>query len=340
MPLTSPSAARYLAAMARTHKADNTSHRGRPAHPALLALVHDYIEDLEINGRSALTARRYAAYLATFLKWLAFRNATTTEALTTNDLTDERLREYRLFLARRRDPQSGRPVGPGTRNLYVIVLRNLLRYCRRRHLSVPDPDETLDLANERDVEIRHLGRDEVDRIRQAVDLSSPTGLRDRTIVEVLFGTGVRVSELAALTIRQVDLGERAAEVIGKGGRSRLILFTEEAAAWLQRYLETRTDDHPSLFLNSKSRTLKALGVRQIQKIVDQASKRAGLPFRVSPHWFRHSRLSALAQHAGVQVAQRIAGHSSIATTSRYLHVSDPHLRKAFDDAERANSRGT
>jgi integrase/recombinase XerD len=321
------------------HKADNVPNGGSgPSRHALAGLAHDYIEELEIDGRSALTAKRYGHYLATFLEWLAFRASAPAGSLTAADLTDERLREYRLFLSRRRDPQTGKPIGPGTRNLYVVVLRNLLRYCRRRHIAVPDPEETLQLAKERDVEIRHLGWDEVDRIRGAIELSTTTGLRDRAIVEVLFGTAVRVSELAGLTVRAVDLGQRAAEVVGKGGRSRLVLFTEDAVGWLRRYLETRTDGHPALFVNMKRREPKALSVRQVQRIVDEASRRAGLPFRVSPHWFRHSRLTALAQHAGVQVAQRIAGHTSIATTSRYLHVSDPHLRKAFDEADAAVRR--
>lgn len=304
-------------------------------HP-LGPLVHDYLEDLEISGRSALTVKRYGAYLDVFTDWLAFTTHKRPDELTTVDLTHDRLREYRLYLARRRDPATGKAIGPGTRNLYTIVLRNLLKYCaRQRKLDVPDGEEILKLAKERDQEIRHLDRAEVERLRNAVDLTKPTGIRDRAIVEVLFGTGVRVSELVALTIRQVDLARREAEVVGKGGRSRLVILTEDAAGWLERYLNERTDDHPAMFIGSTRAEPKALSVRQVQSIVDVASKRAGLPFRVSPHWLRHSRLTALARHAGVQVAQRIAGHTSLATTSRYLHVSDPHLRKAFDDAERA-----
>ncbi len=324
-----------------SHKPDNAPSRGGPGHAgALRALVHDYLEDLEISGRSQLTVRRYAAYLDTFMDWLAFSVKTDAASLDTRHVTDERLRQYRLFLSRRRDPASGRAIGPGTRNLYAIALRNVLTYAlRQRKLDVPDPQDTLQLAKERDVEIRHLDRDEVERLRRAVDLAKPTGLRDRAITEVLFGTGVRVSELAAFTIRQIDLERREAEVIGKGGRSRLVLLTEEAAAWLRRYLETRTDDHPALFVGTTRKELRALSVRQVQRVIDVTSKRAGLPFRVSPHWLRHSRLTVLARHSGVQVAQRIAGHTSLATTSRYLHVSDPHLRKAFDDAERADSSG-
>jgi site-specific recombinase XerD len=305
----------------------------------LKPLVLDYLEELEISGRSELTAKRYGAYLEVFLEWLAYRARRSVADLLITDVTPERLREYRLFLSRRRDPATGKPIGPGTRNLYVIALRNLLKYClRQRKLDVPDPEDTLQLAKERDLEIRHLDREEVDRLRRAVDLATPTGIRDRAIIEALFGTGVRVSELAAFTIRQVDLDRREAEVIGKGGRSRLVLLTEEAAAWIRRYLETRTDDHPAMFVRTTRKAIGPLSVRQIPHIVDRTSQRAGLPFRVSPHWLRHSRLTALARHAGVQVAQRIAGHSSLATTSRYLHVSDPHLRKAFDEAERADSK--
>ena len=213
-------------------------------HP-LGPLVHDYLEDLEISGRSALTVKRYGAYLGVFTDWLAFTTHKRPDELRTADLTHDRLREYRLYLARRRDPATGKAIGPGTRNLYTIVLRNLLKYCaRQRKLDVPDGEEILKLAKERDQEIRHLDRAEVERLRNAVDLTKPTGIRDRAIVEVLFGTGVRVSELVALTIRQVDLARREAEVVGKGGRSRLVILTEDAAGWLERDLNERTDDHP------------------------------------------------------------------------------------------------
>lgn len=327
--------------MPTSHKRDNARSKGsRPAPPPLKPLVHDYLEDLEIAGRSALTAKRYGSYLDVFVEWLAFTSHRDAGDVTTADITLERLRAYRLYLSRRRDQDTGKPIGPGTRNLYAIALRNLLKYCaRQRQLDVPDPEDTLQLAKERDVEIRHLGRDEVERLRGAVDLSKRSGIRDRAIVEVLFGTGVRVSELAAFTIRQLDLERREAEVVGKGGRSRLVLLTEDAAGWLKRYLETRTDEHPAMFIGTTRKTPRPLSVRQIQYIVDDASKRAGLPFRVSPHWLRHSRLTVLARHAGVQTAQRVAGHTSLATTSRYLHVSDPQLRRLFDEAERAENEG-
>ncbi len=322
--------------MATAHKRDNAPQRRPSTASTLAALTYDYLEELEIDGRSALTAKRYSAYLTTFLEWLAFRARGSVDSLTPGDVTDERLREYRLFLSRRRGARTGRPVGPGTRNLYSIVLRNLLKYCRRRGYAVPEANETLPLAKERDVEIRHLERDEVERLRHAVDLTKPTGLRDRAVIEMLFGSAVRVSELAALTARQVDLARREVQVIGKGGRSRLVLLTEDAAGWVERYLASRSDEHPSLFVVTKAHEPRALSVRQIQRIVDVSSQRAGLPFRVSPHWLRHSRLTVLARFSDVTVAQRIAGHSSLATTSRYLHVSDPHLRKAFDEAERAD----
>lgn len=304
---------------------------------ALQALIFEYLEDLEINGRSELTSKRYGGALRTFADWLAFQVRRPLSELGVDDITEERLRLYRLFLARRRDQRSGRPLSAATRNGHQIALRGFLTYCaRRRKLDVPDPTENLELAKERDTEIRHLARDEFERMLSAVDLSRPNGLRDRVLLETLFGTGVRVSELAGLTIRQVDLERREIEVVGKGGRSRLVVLTEEAAGWVRRYLEQRKDDHPALFVGSSRKGLGALGVRQIERIVGAAAQRAGLPFAVSPHWLRHSRLTIVARHSGVHAAQRIAGHASLQTTARYLHVTDAQLKSLYDQAEKAD----
>jgi site-specific recombinase XerD len=303
----------------------------------LRALQADFVEELEIRGRSDLTARRYDAYTRTFLDWLAARRAKDAPSLQLADIDPEALRQYRLYLARRRDPADGHVIGPGTRNLYSIALRGFLKYCSRRGQDVPDPEQHLELAKVRDLEVRHLERPEVERIASAVRLDARTGLRDRAVIEVLFGTGVRVSELAAMRRRQVNLERREAEVVGKGGRSRLVLLTKDSAHWARRYLESRSDDAPWLFVSNRKDddgVLCALSVRQIQKIVDAAAKRAGIPFRVSPHRFRHGRLTLVARHLGVEAAQRVAGHASLATTSRYLHVSNPMLRDGYDEAER------
>lgn len=312
-------------------------HEGSPDLPTL---VHDYVEEVEIRGKAEATARHYAAYLETFLEWLAFHAHVERAALRAADVDAERLRAYQLFLARRRDRRTGRPIGPATRNLYVTALRELLKYVRhRRAIEVPDPLDALPRAKERDVEIRRLGREEFERLRNAIDLSAPGGLRDRAILEALFGTGARVSELAGLTIRAVDLKRREIQVIGKGSKARLVLLTEEAAGWIERYLATRRDDCPALFVTARGSAVHRLGVRRIEKIVERASERAGLPFAVSPHWLRHSRLTIVARHSGVEVAQRVAGHASLQTTARYLHVTDEQLRALYDQAEKADREG-
>lgn len=309
-----------------------------PRTDRLSRLIAEYIEEVEIAGRAAITARRYAEYLRTFVEWLAATTGRAAETLRARDVDPERLRRYRLYLARKRDARSGLVIGPATRNLYQTALRNFLRYGRRRGHELPDPDEHLELAKTRDVEIRRLEREEALRIADAVRLDEPTGLRDRALIETLFGTAVRVSELVRLTVRQIDLESRETQVIGKGGKSRLVLMTEEAAGWLRRYLSARTDDPPYVFVSNRrdeKGQLRALSVRQVQRIVEEAAVRAGLPFRVSPHFFRHSRLSLLARFSGVQVAQRIAGHRSLQTTSRYLHLTDRTMRSLFDEAENA-----
>lgn len=305
----------------------------------LRKLVLDYLEEVELDGRSDRTARNYGGYLDRFTGWLHSILGKKAEDLVVEDITPEVLRQYRLYLARRRDARTGRPIGATTRNLHLIALRQFLRYCqRRRKLVVADPEENLQLAKERDVGIRRLEPQEVARIARAIPLDSPTGLRDRAVVEALFGTAVRVSELVSLTTRQVDLEHRAAEVVGKGGRARLVLLTKDAAYWIRHYLETRTDNSPHLFvsrLRSDDGAPRRLSVRQVQRIVAEAAQRAGIPFRVSPHWFRHARLSLVATYSGVHVAQRVAGHSSLATTSRYANVGDAALRSLYDRADEA-----
>lgn len=294
------------------------------------------MEDLEVRGRAPLTTKHYQAALDSFTDWLAAQTGRSIDDLVTDDVDDTRLHAYQLFLARRRERRSGRPIVASTRNLYLTPLRELLRYARRRrHLPLPDPDEAAPRARERDVEIRHITRDEYERLRDAVDLTKGTGLRDRTIIEALFGSGARVSELSSLTIRGVDLRRREVQIIGKGSKSRLVFLTEEAAGWIERYLGTRSDECPALFVTSKGEVRK-LSVRQIERVVERAAIRAKLPFKVSPHWLRHSRLTIVARHSGVEVAQRVAGHSSLQTTARYLHVTDSHLRALYDQAERAD----
>lgn len=295
----------------------------------------DYLEEIEIRGKSAMTAKHYGAYLDAFAEWLAFQSHREVAALCAADITADRLREYQLALARRRDRRTGRPIAAATRNLYATALREFMKYARhRRSVDLPDPAESLPRAKERDVEIRRLGGDEYERMRLAIDLAKPAGLRDRAILEALFGTGARVSEIASLTRRGLDLGRREVQILGKGSKSRLVFVTEEAAEWVRRYLDTRRDEHPAVFVSTRGAP-RPLSTRQIERIVGGAALRAGLPFSVSPHWLRHSRLTIVARHTGVEVAQRVAGHASLQTTARYLHVTDSQLRELYDKADRA-----
>lgn len=323
--------------MAKSDKTRFPTERGSslPLRP----LITDYLEEIEIRGKSPMTAKHYGAYLAAFAEWLAFALHRDTADLATDDITADRLREYQLALARRRDRRTGRPIGAATRNLYTTALRELMKYARqRRSVDLPEPADALPRAKERDVEIRRLGADEYQRMRDAIDLAKPSGLRDRAILEALFGTGARVSEIASLTRRGLDLERREVQILGKGAKSRLVFVTTEAAEWVKRYLDTRRDEHPAVFVSSRGAP-RPLSTRQIERIVGGAALRAGLPFSVSPHWLRHSRLTIVARHTGVEVAQRVAGHASLQTTARYLHVTDSQLRELYDKADQAE-RGT
>lgn len=323
-----------------SHNVDFLPHEGTPGPVPLQELVTEYLEDLELRGRGALTVKRYRGSLQAFTRWLAAQTGRRQQALTSADIDQERLRAFQLFLTRRGDPRTNRVLLPATRNGYASALSGLVTYGRRRrHLPLPDPEVAVMRAKKRDVQVRYLSREEVDRLREAVDLAKPTGLRDRALVEALFGSGARVSELAAMTVRGFDPKRREVEIIGKGSRSRIVFLTPEAAGWIERYLNTRSDDHTALFVTSKGDP-RALGVRQIERIVGSLAVRARLSVRVSPHWLRHSRLTIVARHSGVEVAQKVAGHSSLQTTARYLHVTDAQLRALYDKAEQADRDGS
>jgi integrase/recombinase XerD len=219
-------------------------------------------------------------------------------------------------------------------------------------LDVPAPD-TVVLAKVGDQTTRHLEVHEFQLLVDAIPKDSAHRLRDRALLEVLFATGCRLSELCGLTRRRVNLKTREVEVIGKGKKARGTFLTDEAADWLQRYLNTRRDESPHVFISSQSvrnvrdpktgqkrptKGVYPLSPRQVETIVSHLALRAGLPEHFSPHWFRHGRLTIMARHSGLLAAQELAGHASPQTTRRYTRITSSELKKHFDDADREERR--
>jgi site-specific recombinase XerD len=171
-------------------------------------------------------------------------------------------------------------------------------------------------------------------------LSERSGLRDKAILEVLFSTGLRVSELVGLNRDQVDLNSREFGVIGKGRRPRVVFLSDRAADWLSRWLATREDQWRPVFTrfsgkqvdNKDDGEVMRLTSRSVQRIVDKYVRSANLPIKISPHGIRHSFATDLLQNgASLRDIQEMLGHKNISTTQIYTHVTRPELKKTYQE---------
>lgn len=315
-------------------------------------LRDDYFQRLRLAGRSEHTVRKYVASIQDLERFAASHHVL--ESTPADKLDRKLIGSYQLDLSRRHNPD-GSALALATRNLYGSALRGLLRHgVTIMGLEVPAPD-TVVLAKVGDQTTRHLEVNEFKLLVEAIPKDTAHALRDRALLEVLFATGCRLSELCGLTRRRVNLTTREVEVLGKGKKARGTFLTEEAADWLQRYLNTRRDDSPHLFISSQTvrqvldrktgrkvpkKSLYPLSPRHVETIVSRLALRAGLPDDFSPHWFRHGRLTILARHSGLLAAQELAGHASPQTTRRYTRITSSELKKHFDDADRREQRSS
>jgi integrase/recombinase XerD len=311
------------------------------------ALTDDYFRHLALAGRSERTLRNYRQYLDDFVDFAGShgvpRDATATR------VSRQLITDYQVALSRRHVPGSsdGR-LSLATRNLYGVALRGLLRHgVTRLNLDLPAPD-TVVLAKVGEKTMRRMEVEDFERLLDAIPQGTPHALRDRALLEVLFATGCRLSELCGLTRRRVNLKNREVEVLGKGKKVRGTFLTPRAAEWLERYLATRKDDSPYVFVSRQTvrhvrdpktgvseakKGLYPLAPRTVQALVEDLGVRAGLPEDISPHWFRHGRLTIVARHSGLLAAQELAGHASPNTTRRYTRITSAELKRHFDEAE-------
>lgn len=311
--------------MAKTKTTDDLS---------LKKLIHRYLTWIEIEKNySKYTLEKYAHYLATFRDWFAKHY----QQEYIERLTPEIIRHYRMYLSRHED-QFGRTMSTATQSYYIIGLRSFLRYLARKGIKSLAP-EKIDLPKAESRSLKFLSRDQVERLLTMPNLQKPEGLRDRTILEVLFSTGLRVSEMAKLDRDKIDLKQREFGIIGKGRRPRVVFLTQRAADWLARYLGGRDDAHKPLWIRiagKKSDPTSGgekmrLTVRSIQRIVEKYRLMAGLPIKVSPHTMRHSMATNLLQNgADLRSVQEMLGHKNVSTTQIYTHVTNPQLKQVHD----------
>src|SRR3989344_9647720 len=210
----------------------------------LTPLVEKFLEYCEIERNlSPLTIRDYRHYLNFFCNWSKANSPISKP----QDLTVDLVRKYRVYLAHFVSPNGGLPLKKVTQNYYVIALRSFLRYLVKKDLKVVTPDK-IELPKTESRSLKFLDRDQLERLLGQPDISTERGLRDKVLMEMLFSTGLRVSELCRLNCEQINLERREFGVIGKGSRARVVFLSDRAAIWLEKYLAKRTDQSKALFI--------------------------------------------------------------------------------------------
>lgn len=299
----------------------------------LEALVVRFLEHAEIGkNQSQKTVENYRHYLGRFVQWIGGTSSP-------QGITIQKIQNYRLFLNRLEDEKGRRLLSVKTQNYHIIALRAFLKYLIKNDITTLPP-EKIDLSKIPERTVEYLQRDELQRLFDAVPAAGVRGFRDRAILETLYSTGLRVSELVSLNRSQVDLQRKEFMVRGKGRKPRIVFLSDAAAKAIAAYLKMRDDSFDPLFLNyrhSKKAEDITLGEKRrlssvmVEYLVRNYARKAGIIKKVTPHVLRHSfATELLINGADIRSVQEMLGHSSITTTQIYTHLTNKRLREVHE----------
>ncbi len=298
----------------------------------LLFYKKQYLEYLEIEkNRSTKTIENYNRYLTKLIDFLEKKLNKNKEQLTLDDINQETVRAFRIYLNRLDiDNKNLKKI---TQNYYIISLRGFLKYLSKIGIECLS-SEQIELAKVSRNEINVINFEELERLLDAPETNSIRGLRDRAIFEVLFATGLRISELCRLNRDSINLERGEFSVKGKGGKIRVVFLSDSAKIALKKYLDKRTDLEEPLFVSfKKSKKLEPRGrltPRTVERLINYYAKKAGIVKKVTPHTLRHLFATDLLQNgADLRSVQMLLGHSNISTTQVYTHLTDKELKEIY-----------
>lgn len=285
-------------------------------------MKRQFLEYTEIErGRAVKTIENYDHYLSRFFMQMQIVNIA--------DITEDKVREFRLWL--NRQPGTGNDsMKRRTQNYYLIALRAYLKYLRKRGMESLSP-ERIELAKVPERHLDLISGAELDRLLDSANGTDERGLRDKAILELLFSTGLRVSELCSLD-RDLDLSRDDFPIRGKGDKVRVVFLSQAAKDAVRTYLKSRKDLQEALFVNvprgkAGTKMPTRLTPRSIELLIKTYAAKAGITKKVTPHVMRHSFATDLLNNgADIRSVQALLGHASINTTQIYTHVTDSHLR--------------
>lgn len=309
----------------------------------LYRYINDFLEYCEIGkNQSRNTIAAYYRYLNKFLRF-----ALTFGVDDPKNINLDLVKKYRLYLNRLADGK-GNSLKMITQNYHLIALRAFLKYLAKQDVETLSP-EKIELPKNPQRQVEFLENDELQRLFDATkaEKAELPRLRDYAILQTLFATGLRVSELASLRRDSINIERREFTVRGKGGKLRIVFLSDEAADAIKKYLAKRPDNSKALFVghstigqsiekqiesqgakkNADDRKITGLTPRQIQRIIKKYCLIAGIVKKVSPHTLRHSFATDLLQNgADIRSVQTLLGHASITTTQIYTHITNQGLR--------------
>ncbi len=289
-------------------------------------MKQQFLEYVEIEkGRSVKTVENYDRYLSRFTEYSKLKNA--------EDITAEKVREFRLWLNRQstgNNRATGETLKKKTQNYYMIALRSFLKFLAKRGVKSLSP-EFIELAKVGERHLDLISPEELKRLLKSTDGDDLKSLRDKAILELLFSTGLRVSELCSLT-QDVDFSADSFSIRGKGEKIRVVFISDDARKAVKRYLAKRADVDDALFVRIGREDAKngdlSLDRRSIERIVKQCAIKAGISKKVTPHVIRHSfATDLLSNGADLRSVQMLLGHANISTTQIYTHVTDTELMR-------------
>lgn len=289
----------------------------------------DFLEYLEIEqNRSQKTIANYDHYLTRLIDFSG--------DIDVSDINPELIRKWRLWL-NRLGTNSSDELSSLTLNYHLIGLRSFLKFCAKRDIDAMNAAK-IELARTQRKQVTFLDEDELSSLFAQPKIDNLIGLRDRAILELLFASGLRVSELVGLDRGHINLKRREFMVRGKGQKDRLVFVSQSAADWIEKYLVKRTDNAKPLFIRYSgmkkvdlSGNFHRLTARSIQRMIARYALLAGITKHVSPHTMRHSfGTDLLMNGADLRTVQVMLGHSNISTTQIYTHITDPHLKTAYE----------
>lgn len=313
-----------------------------PSDSALPANIKDmqkllirYLEHCEVEKNlSQSTIKMYHFYLTDFLGWVG--SNLSTNVVAPLDLTDELVRKYRVDLNRRISTKSNLEFKRSTQKTFLVAIRAFLKYLIvEEKLNVLPPDQII--LGKSDERIPKVLDDEHMKILFSMqDLNRRSGIRDHAILEMLFSTGLRVSELVKLNRDDVNLESGEFSVLGKGRKVRTVYLSDSAKSWILRYLSTRNDIFKPLFLRYSGKKMEEadlegeslrLTVRSIQRMIKKYIQRAGISVDATPHTLRHTFATGLLREgADLRSVQELLGHSNVSTTQIYTHLTNKQLK--------------